>query len=155
MISIGAVVMVSPAPSDAVPKARPRGSGLPTLGSSETTLREAYGRSLNVVTADRRSRNLTVSQTWVFGLPAKVRFDVSARTRSVYRIEVSMTGLDRCHAYEAIIRRSSGKPDNAEWGTRAYELTWTAKATLPATHFWLYAYDGENTRCDVTFGPRA
>ena len=128
---------------------------LPLLGSLEAALRSTYDRELKVAPNHRTYQMFEVQRIRVSSLPALARFEMSPRTRRLYRIRLSMKGSDRCHIYEAIIRKPRGKPDDAEWGTRAYELTWKAKGSLPATHFWLYAYDGKNTRCDVTFGPRA
>lgn len=154
-MSIGTAIAACPMPSNAFANAHPHNPGLPALGSTEAALRQAYGRSLKVVSTDRQSRVFAVPRTLVSSLPALVRFEVSARNRRLYRIEVAMTGLETCHAYEAFIRQRRGKPDDVEWGTKAYELTWKATAHHPATHFWLHAYLHERTECDVTIGPRA
>lgn len=150
-----ALTGVYPVPSTASPNTFDRGVDLPALGTTESALMLAYNRHLNAVSADRHSRIFEVPRSLVLNLPAHVKFEVSPRTRRLYRITVSIQGMVRCHTYEAALRRRRGMPDYAEWGTRAYELAWRARGKLPAAHYWLHAYDGKGTQCDVTLGDRA
>lgn len=127
-------------------------ASLPAIGASEESLRSTYGKGVVLISANDVRRILQIRSGRVSGLPTRLQFDVSSRTFRLYRITVSLGDMKRCHIYEAALRKSRGEPDQAEWGTRAYELTWHVDGKRPAIHYWLHAYDGVHTKCEVVFG---
>ncbi len=84
--------------------------------------------------------------------PIYAVFYVKTDTRRLTKIELSADEQQQCRKYEVDLRRLRGRESDAEWGSRAYEITWRATGNLPAVYFWLFAYDGSHTHCRVTFG---
>lgn len=84
--------------------------------------------------------------------PILAYFYVKAGVRRLSKIEIFVDEQQQCQRYETDLRRLRGRENDAEWGTRAYEISWKAKYDLPAVSFWLFAYDGLNAHCLITFG---